>query len=104
MPSLLLSHVTYILGDILCLCSRTGTASTTMNKKKGKLAIGLHQKWILFIRMVMFCYLMNATTVYIVSSKSDINAEHIEGLFCFGGFFLLKVIFKYTVIYHNSPI
>lgn len=48
--------ITYILEDILCLCSRTGTASTTMNKKKGKLAIGFNQKWIIFIRKIFFFF------------------------------------------------
>ena len=75
-----------------------------MNKKKGKLVIGLNQKWILFIRKIVFCFLMNATTVYIIPSKSDTNTENIEGLFILGGFFLLKITFKYTVIYCNSPI
>lgn len=58
-----------------------------MNKKKGKLATGLNQKWILFIRKIMFCFLMNATTVYIIPSKLDKNIEYIEGLFSLGGLF-----------------
>lgn len=67
--------ITYIPEDILCLCSRTGTASTTMNKKKGKLATGFNQKWIIFIRKIMFCFFNDPTAVDILCLQNQIQTQ-----------------------------